>query len=96
LLDVDPEGVMAILNRITESLEPPRWATPERFEERVRDARRVATDARQAAREAAVAAAVTIKEHPLRSVAGAALVGTLTGVMIGFVAGWLVQPARKS
>lgn len=68
--------------------EPGRWPTREAFEENLRGARRMATTTRYAAEDAVAEAALNIRRHPLRAVAGVAVVAGIAGVVTGFGAGW--------
>jgi ElaB/YqjD/DUF883 family membrane-anchored ribosome-binding protein len=56
--------------------------------------RRVVADAQHSAEDATAAAALKIRHEPLKSVGLAALAGTLSGVLIGFAAGWYTKARR--
>lgn len=71
-----------------------RWPTRAALEANLREARRVATTARNAAEDAAADAALAIRRHPLRVVAGAAAVTGIAGVLVGFGAGWCARTRR--
>jgi hypothetical protein len=51
----------------------------------------VATTARHAAEDAVAEAALNIRRHPLRTVAGAAIVAGVAGLLVGFGAGWFAR-----
>lgn len=72
----------------------PPWATREGFEENLREARRAVTTVRHAAEDAAAETALEIRQHPLRAVAGAAGIGVVAGVLVGFGAGWVAHANR--
>jgi ElaB/YqjD/DUF883 family membrane-anchored ribosome-binding protein len=71
--------------------EPCAWPTLESIEEAVRTARRAATEARHATEDAAAGASLRVRRHPLASVGLAATAGIVTGSLVGFAAGWLLQ-----
>ena len=71
-----------------------RWPTREALEENLREVRRAASTARHAAEDAVAQTALNIRRHPLRSVAGVAVVAGVAGVMLGFGAGWCARTRR--
>jgi ElaB/YqjD/DUF883 family membrane-anchored ribosome-binding protein len=71
-----------------------RWPTREALEENLRDVRRAASTARHVAENAVAEAALNIGRHPLRSVAGVAVVAGAAGVLLGFGAGWFARTRR--
>ncbi|RPI53402.1 MAG: hypothetical protein EHM55_13870 [Acidobacteria bacterium] len=60
----------------------------EKFEENVRQGRRVMVRAQHAAEDGVAAAALQVRRHPVSAVAIAAGAGALAGCMIGFAIGW--------
>jgi hypothetical protein len=74
--------------------EPGRWPTREALQENLREVRRVATTARDAAEDAVGEAALNISRHPLRAVAGVAVVAGFAGLLVGFGAGWWARTRR--
>ena len=73
---------------------PGSWPTREALEENLREVRRVATTARHAAEDAVGQAALNIRRHPLRALAGVAAVAGIAGVLVGFGAGWCARTRR--
>jgi hypothetical protein len=71
-----------------------RWPIREALEENLREIHRVATTARNAAEDAVAEAALNIRRHPLRAVAGAALVAGIAGMLFGFGAGWCARTRK--
>ena len=63
------------------------WPSRRQIEERMRTARRAIEDARHSAEDLAADATVTVRRHPLTSVAAAAGAGVLLGAtFVGVVA----------
>ena len=85
---------MTIATQTERITEPGRWPTREALEENLREVRRVATTARHAAEDAVAEAALNIRRHPLRAVAGAAVAAGVAGVLVGFGAGWFARTRR--
>ena len=67
------------------------WPTRESVKDDLRAVRRAVTRASHATEGAVSEAVVNIRRHPLRTVGIATLVGTLTGVAVGFGVGWLAR-----
>ena len=65
----------------------------EKFEDNIRQGRRVMVKAQHAAEDGAAAAALQVRRHPVSAVAIAAGVGALAGCLLGFAIG---QGCRKS
>lgn len=64
------------------------WPSRQQIDERVRNARRAINDARHTAEDVAAEATVTVRRHPLSSVAAAAGAGVLLGAaLVGAIAG---------
>ena len=82
---------MATAIQTERASESGRWPTGESLEEGLRAVRHAATTARYAAEDAVGEAALNIRRHPLRAVAGAAVLAGLAGVVIGFGAGWFAR-----
>ena len=78
--------------------EPRRWPAREEIDEKLRDARRVVTNARHSAEDLAEDAASTVRRHPLRSVGAAMCAGAVAGFAVGFCAGFRMRrpPAAGS
>ena len=85
---------MATATQTAHATEPCRWPTREALEENLREVRRVATTARHAAEDTVAEAALNVRRHPLRAVAGAVLVAGIAGTLIGFGAGWFARTRR--
>lgn len=85
---------MATAAQTERVIEPGRWPTREALEENLREVRRVATTARHAAEDAVAEAALHIRQHPFRAVAGIAVVAGMAGMVVGFGAGWFVRTRR--
>jgi hypothetical protein len=75
-------------------MDPAHWPTREVLEENLREVRHAVTAARHAAEDVAADAALTIRRHPLRAVAGGVIVAGLAGVVVGFGAGWFARAGR--
>ena len=71
-----------------------RWPAREALEENLSEVRRAASTARHVAEDAVAEAALNIRRHPLRSVAGVAVVAGAAGVLFGFGAGWFARTRR--
>lgn len=82
---------MATATQTVHATELCRWPTEAALEEQLREVRRVASKARHAAENAVAEAALTIRDHPLRVVAGAVLVAGAAGLLVGFGAGWVAR-----
>ena len=85
---------MATATQTAHATEPCRWPTREALEENLREVRRVATTARQAAEDTVAEAALNIRRHPLRAIAGAAVAAGIAGIVLGFGAGWFARTRR--
>ena len=72
-----------------------RWPTREEVEEKLRDARRVVTNARHSAEELAAETASTVRDHPLRSLGAAMFTGAVVGSVVGLCAGFFLRPRRR-
>jgi hypothetical protein len=87
---------MATATQAGRVTEPGCWPTGEALEENLREVRRMATTARHAAEDAVAEAALSIRRHPLRALAGAAVVAGIAGMLVGFGAGWLARSNRRA
>ena len=85
---------MATATQTERMIEPGRWPTREALEENLREVRRVATTAHHAVEDAVAEAALNIRRHPLRAVAGTAVVAGVAGLLVGFGAGWFARMRR--
>ncbi len=74
----------AAVDAIKERLNPVR----EKFEDNMREGRRVIVRAQHAAEDGVAAAALEVRRHPVGAVVIAAGVGALMGCLVGFAAGY--------
>lgn len=75
---------MATATQTAHATQPCHWPTREAIEQNLREVRRVATAARHEAEDTVAEAALNIRRHPLRAVAGAAIVAGAAGIVFGF------------
>ena len=71
-----------------------RWPGMDAIEGNMRQARRVVNAARRGAEDAVADAALHVRRHPLQAVGAAAIVGAITGALVGFGTGWLTRRSR--
>jgi ElaB/YqjD/DUF883 family membrane-anchored ribosome-binding protein len=81
------EAVEAIKERLSPALET--------LDENVRRGRRLVVKGRHAAEDAAAAATLQVRRHPLGTVLVAAGAGALMGGLIGLALGWQARGARS-
>lgn len=81
------EVVEAIKERLSPALET--------LDENVRRGRRLIVEGRDAAEDAAAAAALQVTRHPFGTVLVAAGVGALMGGLLGLALGWQARGARS-
>ena len=67
----------------------------DKLDETVRQSRRVMVRGQQAAEDAAAAAALKVRRHPMSAVMIAAGVGTVVGALIGFGLGWMTKNSKR-
>jgi ferric-dicitrate binding protein FerR (iron transport regulator) len=79
---------MATVAQPQHASEPCRWPAREELEEKLRDARRVVTNARHSAEDLAADAASTVRRHSLRSISAVMFAGAVAGFAVGFCAGF--------
>jgi hypothetical protein len=82
---------MATATQTERVTDPGCWPAREALEENLREVRHVATTARHAAEDAVAEAALNIRRHPLRAVAGAAVIAGISGMLVGFGASWCTR-----
>ena len=71
------------------------WPTFEEMQDTLRAARGAMTTARHAAEDLTAETVSTIRRHPLRSVAAAAMTGAVVGSFVAFGAAWFMRPRRR-
>jgi ElaB/YqjD/DUF883 family membrane-anchored ribosome-binding protein len=83
---------MATAVQQEQSAAPCRWPTREEVEAKLRDTRRVVTNARHSAEELAAETATAVRRHPLRSLGAAMFTGAVVGSLAGLCAGFFLRP----
>jgi ElaB/YqjD/DUF883 family membrane-anchored ribosome-binding protein len=79
-------AVEAVKERLSPALD--------KMDETIRQGRRAMVRGQHAAEDAAAAATLRIRRHPVSSVTIAAGVGTVVGALIGFGLGWVTRDRK--